>query len=85
MKLNKGGEMMKKPPILILVIIAVVMIVALISIENAKKVGNCEHPNCPKETYYGHTYCRTHKCANLTCDNKKPYGDSYCEECRNKN
>ena len=64
--------------------IVILMIVNIIIGLNKYSVGTCAYENCPRETTYGHTYCRTHKCDNLTCDNKKPYGGSYCSECIEK-
>ena len=78
---------MSKNMVIGLVIAAVIMFVMIINIKQMTKVGVCAYGNCPNETHLGHTYCRTHKCANLTCDNMKPYGSSYCDECieRGKN
>ena len=67
-----------------LVIAAVIMAIALININKLTESKTCAYGDCPQETSYGHTYCYTHKCANLSCDNVKPYSGSYCDECIEK-
>ncbi len=76
---------MKKSTVILFISVIVIMMIIIISVaSNSYGTNTCAYSGCPREAHLGHTYCRTHKCANLSCDNPKPYDGSYCYECREK-